>query len=175
MKKNTNAFTAAITGGGFNSKGANDHHGGWDGDKYQLDLNYGTKIGSNGFINFTASLLHRNDTRRAKSAAGDIFNAYNAIEQRALEKGVNISSLFGNINNTSNTQQIVNYIHQYAQDVSYFTAAQQASIQSANTITALQNLLKADVTENELAYRGLTRDDFNMRVGQSRLGSGQFL
>ncbi|WP_419495106.1 TonB-dependent receptor plug domain-containing protein [Chryseobacterium bernardetii] len=174
MKKNTNAFTAAITGGGFNSKGANDHHGGWDGDKYQLDLNYGTKIGSNGFINFTASLLHRNDTRRAKSAAGDIFNAYNAIEQRALEKGVNISSLFGNINNTSNTQQIVNYIHQYAQDVSYFTAAQQASIQSANTITALQNLLKADVTENELAYRGLTRDDFNMRVGQSRLGSGQF-
>lgn len=174
MKKNTNAFTAAITGGGFNSKGANDHHGGWDGDKYQLDLNYGTKIGSNGFINFTASLLHRNDTRRAKSAAGDIFNAYNAIEQRALEKGVNISSLFGNINNTSNTQQIVNYIHQYAQDVSYFTAAQQASIQSANTITTLQNLLKADVTENELAYRGLTRDDFNMRVGQSRLGSGQF-
>lgn len=174
MKKNTNTFTAAITGGGFNSKGANDHHGGWDGDKYQLDLNYGTKIGSNGFINFTASLLHRNDTRRAKSAAGDIFNAYNAIEQRALEKGVNISSLFGNINNTSNTQQIVNYIHQYAQDVSYFTAAQQASIQSANTITALQNLLKADVTENELAYRGLTRDDFNMRVGQSRLGSGQF-
>lgn len=174
MKKNTNAFTAAITGGGFNSKGANDHHGGWDGDKYQLDLNYGTKIGSNGFINFTASLLHRNDTRRAKSAAGDIFNAYNAIEQRALEEGVNISSLFGNINNTSNKQQIVNYIHQYAQDVSYFTAAQQASIQSANTITALQNLLKADVTENELAYRGLTRDDFNMRVGQSRLGSGQF-
>ncbi len=94
MKKNTNAFTAAITGGGFNSKGANDHHGGWDGDKYQLDLNYGTKIGSNGFINFTASLLHRNDTRRAKSAAGDIFNAYNAIEQRALEKGVNISSFW---------------------------------------------------------------------------------
>lgn len=174
MKKNTNAFTAAITGGGFNSKGANDHYGGWDGEKYQLDLNYGTKIGNNGFINFTASLLNRNDTRRAKSATGDIFNAYNAIEQRALEKGVNISALFGNINNTSNTQQIIDYIHQYAPDVNYFTAAQQANIQSANTITGLQDLLKGDVTENELAYRGLTRDDFNMRVGQSRLGSGQF-
>lgn len=174
MKKNTNAFTAAITGGGFNSKGANDHYGGWDGEKYQLDLNYGTKIGNNGFINFTANLLNRNDTRRAKSATGDIFNAYNAIEQRALEKGVNISALFGNINNTSNTQQIIDYIHQYAPDVNYFTAAQQANIQSANTITGLQDLLKGDVTENELAYRGLTRDDFNMRVGQSRLGSGQF-
>ncbi|MDQ1858127.1 MULTISPECIES: TonB-dependent receptor plug domain-containing protein [unclassified Chryseobacterium] len=174
MKKNTNAFTAAITGGGFNSKGANDHTGGWDGEKYQLDLNYGTKIGNNGFINFTASLLNRNDTRRAKSATGDIFNGYNAVEQRALEKGVNISALFGNINNTSNTQQIIDYIHQYAPNVNYFTAAQQASIQSANTIAALQDLLKGDVTENELAYRGLTRDDFNMRVGQSRLGSGQF-
>jgi len=174
MKKNTNAFTAAITAGAFNSKGSNDHHGGWDGGKYQVDLNYGTKIGTNGFVNFTASLLSRDDTRRAMAASGDIFNAYNAIEQRALEQGVNISSLFGNIANTPNTQQIINYIHQYAPQVGYFTAQQQADIQSANTITQLQNLLKVNVTENELAYRKLTRDDFNMRVGQSKLTSGQF-
>jgi iron complex outermembrane receptor protein len=174
MKKNTNAFAAAITAGAFNSKGSNDHHGGWDGGKYQVDLNYGTKIGTNGFINFTASLLSRDDTRRAMAASGDIFNAYNAIEQRALENGVNISSLFGNINNTPNTQQIINYIHQYAPQVGYFTAQQQADIQSASTITQLQNLLKVNVTENELAYRKLTRDDFNMRVGQSKLTSGQF-
>ncbi|MDQ0065427.1 TonB-dependent receptor plug domain-containing protein [Chryseobacterium lathyri] len=174
MKKNTNAFTAAITAGAFNSKGSNDHHGGWDGGKYQIDLNYGTKIGTNGFINFTASLLSRDDTRRAMAATGDIFNAYNAIEQRALEQGVNISSLFGNITNTPNSQQIIDYIHQYAPSVGYFTAQQQADIQSANTITQLQNLLKVNVTENELAYRKLTRDDFNMRVGQSKLMSGQF-
>jgi iron complex outermembrane receptor protein len=174
MKKNTNAFTAAITAGGFNSKGSNDHHGGWDGEKYQLDLNYGTAIGKNGFINMTASLMKREDTRRAMAASGSIFNAYNAIEQRAFEEGVNISSLFGNINNTSNTQQIINYIHQYAGDVNYFSPSMQASIQSANTISALQSVLNTDVTENELAYRGLTRDDFNMRIGQSRLGSGQF-
>ncbi|ALR29893.1 TonB-dependent receptor [Chryseobacterium sp. IHB B 17019] len=174
MKKNTNAFTAAITAGGFNSKGSNDHHGGWDGEKYQLDLNYGTAIGKNGFINMTASLMKREDTRRAMAATGNIFNAYNAIEQRAFEEGVNISSLFGNINNTSNTQQIINYIHQYAGDVNYFSPSMQASIQSANTISALQSVLNTDVTENELAYRGLTRDDFNMRIGQSRLGSGQF-
>jgi len=174
MKKNTNAFTAAITAGAFNSKGANDHHGGWDGGKYQVDLNYGTKVGTNGFINFTASLLSRDDTRRAMAATGDIFNAYNAIEQRALENGVNLSSLFGNIANTPNTQQIIDYIHQYAPQVGYFTAQQQADIQSANSITQLQNLLKVNVTENELAYRKLTRDDFNMRVGQSKLMSGQF-
>lgn len=174
MKKNTNAFTAAVTAGAFNSKGSNDHHGGWDGGKYQVDLNYGTKLGTSGFINFTASLLSRDDTRRAMAATGDIFNAYNAIEQRALENGVNISSLFGNISNTPNTQQIIGYIHQYAPQVGYFTAQQQAGIQSANTIAQLQNLLRVDVTENELAYRKLTRDDFNMRVGQSKLTSGQF-
>lgn len=94
MKKNTNQLTAAITAGAFNSKGSNDHQKGWDGDKYQLDLNYGTKIGSNGFINFTGSLMSRGDTRRANAATGTIFNAYNAIEQRALQNGVNINSLF---------------------------------------------------------------------------------
>ena len=93
-EENTNQLTAAITAGAFNSKGSNDHQKGWDGDKYQLDLNYGTKIGSNGFINFTGSLMSRGDTRRANAATGTIFNAYNAIEQRALQNGVNINSLF---------------------------------------------------------------------------------
>ncbi|CAI9675465.1 TonB-dependent receptor [Elizabethkingia anophelis] len=173
MKKNTNQLTAAITAGAFNSKGSNDHQKGWDGDKYQLDLNYGTKIGSNGFINFTGSLMSRGDTRRANAATGTIFNAYNAIEQRALQNGVNINSLFSNISNTPNSQRIIDYIHKYAGNVGYFTSAQQSAIQSANTISALQSALNFDVTENELAYRGLTRNDFNMRIGQSKLKSGQ--
>lgn len=173
MKKNTNQLTAAITGGGFNSQGSNNHHGGWDGGKYQVDLNYGVKLGSTGFLNVTGSLLGRDDTRRAKAATDNIFNAYNAIEQRALEGGVNLSSLFSNIKNTPNSQQIVDYIHQYAGAVDYFTAEQQAAIAGATTIAGLQSVLGFNVTENELAYRGLTRDDFNMRVGQSKLTSGQ--
>ena len=36
--------------------------------------------------------MSRGDTRRA--ATGTIFNAYNAIEQRALQNGVDINSLF---------------------------------------------------------------------------------
>lgn len=174
MKKNTNALSAAITAGGFNSNGSNDHTGGWDGGKYQVDLNYGTGIGKNGFINFTASLMKRDETRRANDATGPIFNAYNAIERRASENGVNISSLFGNIGNTPNQQQIVDYIHQYAQGVSYFNPSFQSQIQNTNNIAGLQDLLRTDFSENELAYRGLTRKDFNMRVGQSRLTSGQF-
>lgn len=173
MKRATNQLTAALTAGGFNSKGANDHNGGWDGGKYQVDLNYGVKIGADGFINLTASLMTRDDTRRANPRTGDIFNAFNAIEKRALQSCINISSLFSNINNTPNSQQIINAIHQYAFGVSYFTAAQQTAIQTANTIGGLQSALNFDVTENELAYRGLKREDFNMRVGQSKLKSGQ--
>ncbi len=173
MKRATNTLSAAITAGSFNSKAANDHNGGWDGGKYQLDLNYGTNIGSKGFINFTGSLMTRDDTRRAKPRTGEIFKAYNAVEQRALNGGVNISSLFSNINNTPNTQQIINAIHQYASGVTYFTPAQQSAIQAANTIAGLQSALNFDVTENELAYRGLSREDTNMRVGQSELKSGQ--
>lgn len=172
MKKSTNALTSAITAGGFNSKGSNDHSGGWDGGKYQVDLNYGTAIGKKGFVNFTASLMKRDETRRAGVATGNIFNAYNAIERRALDGGVNLSSLFGNVND--NSQQVIDYIHQYAQNVNYFSPTFQSQIQGANMISELQSLLRADFTENELAYRGLTRKDFNMRVGQSRLTSGQF-
>lgn len=131
-------------------------------------------MGATGFLNFTASFLNRDATSRAGTATGDIFNAYNAIEQRARENGVDINSLFGNIGNTSNTQQIINYIHQYAPYVKYFSPSMLAGIQNANTIPDLQSILKADVTSNELAYRGLERNDFNMRVGQSKLGSGQF-
>lgn len=155
MKKSTNNLTAAITAGGYNSKGSNDHSGGWDGEKYQLDLNYGAKLGATGFLNFTASFLNRAATGRAGTATGDIFNAYNAIEQRALENGVNINSLFGNITNTSNKQQIVNYIHQYAPYVSYFSPGMLMSIQNANTIPELQSILRADVTANELLTEGL--------------------
>lgn len=172
MKRN-NQFNAAITAGGFNSKGANDHKGGWDGEKYQLDLNYGTNIGSKGFINFTGSLMQRGDTRRALPATGTIYSGYNAIEYRALQKGVNISSMFSNIANTPNAGQILGYLKQYAPQVGYFTTTQQSAIQAAGSIADMQKALNFDATEGELAYRGLDRNEFNMRVGQSKLQSGQ--
>ncbi len=180
MKKNTNKLQASIYGGGNVSKGANDHRGGVDGKQVQLDLNYGIGIGKKGgAINLTGSIVTREDTRRATDYNGQLFNAYNAIENRALSGGVNLSSLFSNINNTPNTAQIINAIKTYAPNVNYFSAAQQASIQSATSISTMQTALNAitdanaDVSNKEAAFRGLTRRDFNMRIGQSKLSSGQ--
>ncbi|MEP7142366.1 MAG: TonB-dependent receptor [Ferruginibacter sp.] len=174
MKKSINKFTASVYGAGNASVGAHDFRGGIDGQQYQADLNYGVSVGKKGgFINLTGSGITRGDTRRATDFNGPIFNAYNAIEARALKGGTNLSSLFSNVNNTPNTAQIISTIKQYAPQVAYLSAAQQTSIQGAATITDLQGILGANVTDNELASRGLERRDFNMRIGQSKLVSGQ--
>ena len=174
MKKNIRKFTAAVYGGGFLGKGSNDFRGGMDGKQVQIDLNYGIGIGKKGgVINLTGSFTTREDTRRATDFNGTLFNIYNAVEARALKGGVNLSSLFKNINNTPNTAQIISTIKQFAPQVTYLTTAQQNSIQAANTIAAMQGILGADVTNNELLYRGKERRDFNMRIGQSKLTSGQ--
>ncbi len=174
MKKGSNKLTASVFTGGFVSAGANDHRGGLDGGQVQLDLNYGMKAGKKGgFVNFTASGVIRDDTRRATDFNGNIYNIYNAIEKRAAAGGVNLSSLFSNVNNTPNTAQIISTIKQYAPQVTYLTATQQSNIQAATTIAGMQGILSANTTNDELKYRGLTRRDFNMRIGQSKLGSGQ--
>lgn len=185
LKRDTGKLAGQISYGGNLTPAANDHTGNFDGQNIQLDLNYGQKIGTKGgFFNITWSSQFRNPTYRAGTESGKIYNAYNAIEQRALKDGVNLSSLFTDINNTPNLQQIINYIHQYAQGVNYFSATQLANIQNANTLAdftdgagvkhdGLWTLLSADVTDQELAYRGQTRKDFNMQVGQSKLNNHQ--
>ncbi|MDW9382687.1 TonB-dependent receptor plug domain-containing protein [Chryseobacterium sp. JV558] len=186
LKRDTGKLAGQISYGGNLTPTANDHTGDFDGQNIQLDLNYGNKIGTKGgFFNITWSSQFRNPTYRAGTESGTLYNAYNAIEQRALNDGVNLSSLFTNINNTPNSQQIVNYIHQYAQGVNYFNNSQLAAIQGASTIQdikdsqgnvlqkGLQSLLNFDVTDPELAYRGQSRKDFNMQVGQSKLNNHQ--
>lgn len=190
LKRDTGKLTGQLNYGGYLTNAAKDHSGNYDGQQYQLDLNYGTKIGTKGgFVNLTWSSQFRDPTRRAGTESAPIYNAYNAIEKRAAEGGVNLSSYFNNINNIKGTpgeQDFVNLIHQYSQGVGYFSSDLQNRIQSSNSITALQNLLDPTknqqdfstpqlnaLTDNELAYRGQTRKDFNMQVGQSKLNNHQ--
>lgn len=174
LKKDTGKLNGQFSYGGNLTPTANDHTGDFDGQNFQVDLNYGNKIGTKGgFYNVTWTSQFRNPTSRAGTESASIFNAYNAIEQRAMNDGVNLSSLFSNIGTTPNSQQIINNIQQYAQEVNYFSPDFQNQIQGANSITALQGLLNTNVTDQELAYRGLTRKDFNMQVGQSKLNNHQ--
>ncbi|NGY38218.1 TonB-dependent receptor [Flavobacterium sp. XN-5] len=175
VKKDTNKFDIALFGGSHFSKASNDHRGGNDGNNVQIDMNYGTSLGKEkSFINATASFQLRGQTGRAKDATGTLFSAFNAVEQRAVEAGTNINALFGNIDNTTNTTQILGLIKTYAPQVDYFTAGQQTAILGATSITQMQSALNFDATAGELAYRKLERSAFNMAVGQSSLQSGQF-
>ena len=179
IKKATGKLDLALNAGGFSSQGANDHRGGMDGFKTQLDANYGFKIAKKGFVNITGNFSWRDDTSRATDFNGTLFNGYNAIERVAASNGVVLNNLYQGLssvthNLTSDETSIFNAIKQYASGVDYFTATQLSQINSAANIKDLQNVLSTDVTSNELAKRGLTRRDFNMRIGQSKLSSTQF-
>ncbi|MBZ4036214.1 TonB-dependent receptor [Flavobacterium sp. 17A] len=174
LKKNANYLTGGIQYGTNLSSGSNNFKGGADGQTVQVDLNYGTSLGKPGsYLNVTGTAVTRQATSRAGIRSNAIFNAYNAVENRAAQNGVEINSLFSNINSTSNSAQILSSLKQYAPQVSYFTTAQQNAISSATTIAQMQTALNFDVTNNELAYRGQQRSDYNMSVGQSELASGQ--
>jgi iron complex outermembrane receptor protein len=177
LKRDTGKLTGQVSYGGYLTDAAKNHTGNWDGDQIQVDLNYGAKVGKKGgFVNVTFSSQYRNPTFRAGVESGNIYNAYNAIEKRASENGINLSSYFSNINQIKGTpteQQFVGLVHQYAQKVGYFDNAYQQQIQNAGSISALQGLLGGNYTDQELAYRGQDRRDFNMWVGQSKLNNNQ--
>lgn len=166
LNDKVNVLTASVTGGGNFTDKANNHTGGSDGGKMQIDLNYGLPLGKNGgHINFTGSVTTRERTSRAKDRNDQIYHGFNAVEWGAYQDGADLIALKTNVDAVKN----------YAAMVPYFDATLKANIANATTITDLQTLLNIDVTDQELERRGLTRGDFNMSVGQSALEQGQFM
>lgn len=142
-------------------------HSNVDGESFQLDANYGIALGDKGgFINLTGSVSTRNPSFRAgrDGFTGTIFNGANSVEWVGLNTGLG----------SDITQYSLTEIQFMAQGVTHFDLALKNSIQNATSIAELQTLLNFDTTDAELAVRGLTRRDFNMRVGQSELRSGKF-
>jgi iron complex outermembrane receptor protein len=151
-----------------------------DGEVVNLGVNYGLPLGNDGgFINVTGEFDFRGATSRMQEFSGGIFNAYNGIERVASAAGADISQL------------TMSDIQSYAQSVGYFPSDLQTMISSATTTSELQSALKNynnpydagtddyagyyyDTTTDELAARGQTRSDYNMRVGQSEVRGGKF-
>lgn len=177
LKRSTDGLSGEISYGGNLTERANDHRGDWDGDAVQVDLNYGTEVGKKGgFINLTGSFKYRERTHRAGVRSNQIFDAYNAIEDRAMSDGVDLNSLYDNIGDLTGSAEtgFVDQVQKYANEVDYFSSDLQNGIQNATSIADLQGLLGADITDEEIAYRGLERRDFNMNMGQSRSAGAQF-
>lgn len=101
---------------------------------------------------------------------GAIFSTYNAVEERARRDGVDLNTAFGNINALAGVDrtQLIDQVKHYATAVDYLDADVLSQIQGAGSLEALQQALMGDVTTEELAYRGLQRSDFSMKVGQPK-------
>lgn len=162
LKQDVNKLNLALSTGGNLSSNGNNFDGGSDGETVQLDANYGMPLGTKGgYVNFTGSMRTRAATSRTRAYSGQIFNGYNAVEWVASQDGADLSNLS------------MADIQAYAQNVTHFDATLKGDIQNATSMADLQNLLGGDVTDAELAARGLDRSDFSMRVGQSKLRSGK--
>ncbi|WP_338409530.1 TonB-dependent receptor [uncultured Flavobacterium sp.] len=168
LKNNTNTLTIAATSGANFSKNANSQTGGVDGETTNISASYGLKIAEKGgYINFSGDFDVRKEYNRMKEWRGSIFNRLNAIEYQASQNGsFNLNTLYEDYAALST----------YAQNVPYFSQGLKndiAAAAGASDLSALRALLSADSTEEELNVRGMSRTDFNMRIGQSSLRGGR--
>ncbi len=169
LKKNTNELTVNITSGANFSSNANGLQGGIDGETINTSVNYGIDLGENGgYINFTGDFDTREPTTRMGAFTGMIFHGYNAIQRKASESGVDVDNLS------------FEQIKFFAQGVEHFTTELKNAINTTTSQDQIVALLSnngspIDFTEAELSARGQTREDYRMRVGQSKLRAGRFL
>jgi len=159
LKRSTNELTVNVTNGAYFSKNSNDQTGGSDGNTTNISANYGLELGDKGgFINFTGDFDVRDEYSRMKEFEGGIFNLYNTVERVADNAGYDITQL----------------LDDDVSDVIQYGNAAGLGLPLNATKADLQSILSADNTTAELTARGLTRSDFNMRVGQSALRGGRF-
>lgn len=170
LKRDTENLDVSVQTGANIGSNANNFDGGIDGEDFQLNLNRGLVIGSEGgFLNITGSLNTRNRSSRAEPFTGQIFNGYNAIEWVANQNKGNLATLPTDIN----------AIKGYAAVVTHFSQGLKNSIASAPDIATIQSLLSdsegtpIDFTDEELLARGLDRGDFSLIIGQSEYREGK--
>ena len=168
LKEDVNKLSVNLTTGGnftsgIGSFGIGNEPENVDGEVFNVGVNYGIPLGSNGgFINFTGEYNQRQPTQRMLDFDGDIFAVYNGVERVASAAGADISAL------------TLEQVQQFAPSVGYISSGDISSINAASSLSDISDVLGADATSSELGARGLTSQDFNMRVGQSGLRGGQF-
>lgn len=167
LKKNTDELSLMVTTGANFSENSNQFEGGSDGEKFQVDANYGLGIGDRGYINFTGSLSTREPALRNRDYQGDIFQGFHGAERVFAAGGGTVANM--GLQDYADAAQGISYLDQATKD-------QIAGLDLSNEddITTFRELLSFDADEDELAARGLTRKDFRFRVGTSRLREGKF-
>ena len=115
----------------------------------------------------TGSLSTREPALRNKDYAGDIFQGFHGAERVFAAGGGTVADM--TLQDYANAAQGIGYLDQSVKD-------QIAGLNLADDtdIATFRGLLGFDADEDELAARGLTREDFRFKVGTSRLREGKF-
>ena len=169
LRENTNELNLMVNSGANVSKHSEQYdEGGIDGERFQVSANYGLDLGNNGgFINFTGSLENRGATNRSDSMQQPIFTMFDtATRMLGYDQAfaMNPSALSAYVGSLDSTLQSV-YDNGIANGDDFLDIiASDAGPGGAQPIT-----------EYELRQRGLSRDDFRMKIGQSKLRSGKFM
>lgn len=169
LRENTNELNLMVNSGANFSKHSEQYdEGGMDGEKFQISANYGLDLGNKGgFINFTGSLENRGATNRSDSMQQPIFTMFDtATRMLGYDQAfaMNPSALSAYVGSLDSTLQAV-YDNGIANGDDFLDIiASDAGPGGAQPIT-----------EYELRQRGLSRDDFRMKIGQSKLRSGKFM
>ncbi|MDG2349767.1 MAG: carboxypeptidase-like regulatory domain-containing protein, partial [Flavobacteriaceae bacterium] len=169
LRENTNELNLMVNSGANVSKHSEQYdEGGMDGERFQVSANYGLDLGNNGgFINFTGSLENRGATNRSDSMQQPIFTMFDtATRMLGYDQAfaMNPSALSAYVGSLDSTLQSV-YDNGIANGDDFLDIiASDAGPGGAQPIT-----------EYELRQRGLSRDDFRMKIGQSKLRSGKFM
>lgn len=165
LKKATNELTINVnTGANISQHSEKYGEGGIDGEKFVIDANYGIDLGNNGgFINFTGSLETRGATNRSDAMGKPIYTMFDiATRNLGYDQAFEMSpsSLSAYVAGLDSSLQSV-YDAGIANGDSFYDII-------------ASNAHNGAVSNYELGQRGLTRDDFRMKVGQSKLRGGKF-
>ena len=169
LRKNTNELNLNVNSGANISQHSEQYdEGGVDGEKFQISANYGLDLGNNGgFINFTGSMENRGATNRSDSMQQPIYTMFDVATRR-----LGYDQAFA-----MNPSALAAYV---ASLDPRLQAVYDSGIANGDDFL---DIIASDggpgeaqpITEFELSRRSLTRDDFRMKVGQSRLRSGKFM
>lgn len=178
----TDKLNFTVTIGGNASDKSNHQEGGLDGEKIQVDANYGLALGNKGgFINFTGSIATREQALRNATNLEQIYDIANAVEHAytAANPGTSIADM-----TTADYQAGAALLGS-----EYLSAATKTEIAALDPTdpmfaTNLGALLPNGGTgefgtyealdDAQFATRGLERNDFRFRVGTSKLREGKF-
>ena len=182
LQNTTNKLDISITTGANVSSKSNHQEGGMDGEKIQIDANYGLDLGENGgYINFAGSLSTRQPALRNATNDEKLFDIANAIEHAftSTNAGVSIADMTAADYQSGAALLGTEYISDADQQ-----SIADIDVNAPGGVAALSALLPdngngefatyQELDDAQLAARGLTRKDFRFKVGTSKLREGKF-